>query len=82
MIGVTPDITAVDVMRHGVLGLTFAGNGEIAADTGIGHRSDGVLGLVTNGGERMTILASGNVGISNANPQQELSERIRPSDHR
>jgi hypothetical protein len=32
MIGVTPDITAVDVVRHGVLSLTFADGvtGEVA----------------------------------------------------
>ncbi len=55
----------------GSIAIAFKGNGEISADTGIGHPGDGQLTFWADAGEQMR-LKGGNFGIGTNNPEKRL----------
>ncbi len=66
---------ALTVDHSAPLSISLLGNGEVAADTGIGHPADGVVTLRTDGSERIRVDRDGNVGIGISSPRNRLEVR-------
>ncbi len=77
-IGVSTPASRLDVAgslrlrETGSPAIILSGNGESAADTGIGHPSDGVITLVSNNAERVRVTSGGHVGIGTTAPGAPL----------
>lgn len=57
----------------GTFALALRGNGEVGANTGIGHPAEDTLSFITGGTERMQVTAAGNVTIGAGAPTARLA---------